>query len=89
MRKTTKIQHCRNRSNEKNNKNTTMSEQIQWEKQQKYNTVGTGPTRNKKYLTVSTVPKFNGNFVERGKIVTPSTQIHERSHFPGLAQAFQ
>jgi hypothetical protein len=50
MRKTTKIQHCRNRSNEKNNKNTTMSEQIQWEKQQKYNTVGTGPTRNKKYL---------------------------------------
>jgi hypothetical protein len=28
MRKTTKIQHCRNRSNEKNNKNTTLSEQV-------------------------------------------------------------
>jgi hypothetical protein len=76
MRKTTKLQHCRNRSNEKNNKYTTLLEQVKWEKQQKYN-------------TVSTVPKFNGNFVERGKIVTPSTQIHERSHFPGLAQAFQ
>jgi len=59
------------------------------EKLQKYNTVGTGPMRNKKYRTVSTVPKFNGSFVERGKIDTLSTQIHDRSHFPGLAQAFQ
>jgi hypothetical protein len=29
MRKTTNIQHCWNRSNEKNNKNTTLSQQFQ------------------------------------------------------------
>jgi hypothetical protein len=28
MRKTTKLQHCRNRSNEKNNKYTTLLEQV-------------------------------------------------------------
>ena len=30
---------------------------------------------NKKYHSVETVPKFNRTFIERGKIITPYTQI--------------
>jgi hypothetical protein len=38
----------------------------------------------KKYHTVWTVPKSNRKLLERGKINTPSTQIHD-AHIPGLA----
>ena len=41
----------------------------------KYHTVGTVP----KYHTVETVPKINRKIVERGKIDTPNTQIHDLS----------
>ena len=33
----------------------------------------------KKYCTVGTVPKSNIKIVERDKIDTPSTQIHDRT----------
>ena len=33
--------------------------------------------KNKKYHTVGTVPKSNRKIVERGKIDTLSTQIHD------------
>jgi len=42
----------------------------------------------KKYRTVETIPKSNINMVERGKIVTPNTQIHD-SLLSGLVQALQ
>jgi len=35
--------------------------------------------KNKKYHTVGTVPKSNRKIVERGKVYTPNTQIHDRS----------
>jgi hypothetical protein len=35
--------------------------------------------KNKKYHTVETIPKLNIKIVERGKIDTPSTQIHDPS----------
>jgi hypothetical protein len=33
--------------------------------------------KNKKYYTVRTVPNFNRTIVERVKIDTPNTQIHD------------
>jgi len=33
--------------------------------------------KNKKYNTVGTVPKSNIKFVERGKINIPNTQIYD------------
>ena len=36
-------------------------------------------TKNKKYHTVGIFPKSNRKIVERDKIDTPSTQIHDRS----------
>ena len=33
--------------------------------------------KNKKYHTFGTFPNFNGKFVERGKIDTSNTQIHD------------
>ena len=33
-----------------------------------------------KYYTVGTVPKSNTEIVQRGKIDTPNTQIHDLSH---------
>ena len=35
--------------------------------------------KNKKYQTVETILKLNIKIVERGKIDTPSTQIHDPS----------
>ena len=35
--------------------------------------------KTKKYHTVGIIPKSNIKIVERGKIVTPNTQIHDRS----------
>ena len=35
--------------------------------------------KNKKYHTVETIPKLNIKIVERGKIDTPNTQIHDPS----------
>jgi len=35
--------------------------------------------KNTKYHTVGTVPKSIRKIVERGKIDTPNTQIHDRS----------
>ena len=35
--------------------------------------------KNKKYYKVGTIPKSNIKIVERGKIDTPNTQIHDRS----------
>jgi len=37
----------------------------------------TNKMKNKKYHTVGTIPKSNIKFVERGKIDTPNTQIHD------------
>jgi len=36
---------------------------------------------NKKYQTVGTTPKSNIKIVERGKIYTSNTQMHDRSLF--------
>jgi len=33
--------------------------------------------KNMKYHTVGTIPKYNRKIVERGKIDTPKTQIHD------------
>ena len=35
--------------------------------------------KNKKYHTVETAPKCNGKIVDRGKIDTPNTHIHDSS----------
>jgi len=35
--------------------------------------------KNKKNTTVGTIPKFNRKIVERGKIDTSRTQIHDHS----------
>jgi len=47
--------------------------------------------KNKEYHTVGIIPQFNTKILERGKIYTSNTQIHDRSlcHFPVLGQAFQ
>ena len=37
--------------------------------------------KNKKYHTVRTVPKSSRKIVERGKIDTPNTQMHDLSLF--------
>ena len=34
--------------------------------------------QNKKYLTFGTVPKSKRTIVEKGKIDTPNSQIHDR-----------
>ena len=34
--------------------------------------------KNKKYLTIGTIPKSNIKIVERGKINTPNIKIHDR-----------
>jgi hypothetical protein len=44
--------------------------------------------KNKKYHTVGTVPKFNSKLVERGKIGTLITKIHDRS-FSWMLQTIQ
>ena len=36
--------------------------------------------KTKQYRTVGTIPKSKRKFVERGKIDTPNTQIHDHSH---------
>jgi len=36
--------------------------------------------KNKNYKTVGKIPKSNIKIVERGKIDTPNTQIHDHSH---------
>jgi len=43
--------------------------------------------RTTKYHKVGTIRNSNIKIVERGKIDTPNTQIHDRSHFPCLGQA--
>jgi hypothetical protein len=40
--------------------------------------------KNKKYHTVGTVPKYNIKIVERGKIDTFNTHIHEHSLSLGI-----
>ena len=35
--------------------------------------------KNQKYQAVGTAPKYNRKIVERGKIDTSNTQIHDRS----------
>jgi len=35
--------------------------------------------KNQKYHAVGTAPKYNRKIVERGKIDTPNTQIHDHS----------
>ena len=44
--------------------------------------------KNKTYHSVGTILKSNIKTVERGKIDTLNTQIHD-PHFPGLVQALQ
>jgi len=49
--------------------------------------------RQKKYHIVRTIAKSNIKIIERGKIDTNNTQIHDvthnyvTAHFPGLVQA--
>ena len=38
--------------------------------------------KNKTYHNVGTIPKYNITIVERGKIDTPNTQIHDCSIIP-------
>jgi len=38
--------------------------------------------KNKKYHTVGTILRSNIKIVERGKIDTPNTQIHDCSWYP-------
>ena len=51
-------------------KNTTLSEQFK-------NTTLSEQFKNNKFHTVGTVQKFNWKIVERGKIDTPNTQMHD------------
>jgi hypothetical protein len=47
--------------------------------------------KNIKYHTVGTIPKANIKIVERGKINTPNTQIHDLawySHFNQIITSF-
>jgi hypothetical protein len=43
----------------------------------------------KKYHTVGTVPKYNRKIVERGKIDTFNTHLHERSLSLGICTAIK
>jgi len=45
--------------------------------------------KNKKYHIVGTVPKYNIKIVERGKIDTFNTHIHERSLSLGICIAIK
>jgi hypothetical protein len=44
---------------------------------------------NKKYHTVRTVPKSNGNIVEIEAKSTPLTHLYMTTHSPGLVQTLQ
>jgi hypothetical protein len=48
----------------------------------------TNKLKNKKFHIVGTVPKSNIKIVERDKMDTPNTQIHDRSPFPAWYKHF-